>query len=409
MNTLYRLFVLSFLLSSSLFAQSQWTSLGNVTAVEKLPDGLELVAQSARIRITALTPNVVRLRYAQDGSFPADHSFAVLPDAFASVPSVQIREAADVISLETGALQVRIAKSPLRLSFLDTQGRVISEDSPLYPLAFNGSAFRVYKSMPLEEHYFGLGDKTGPLDRRELAYTDWNTDMFGFQESTDPIYKSIPFFVGMLKGATYGIFLDNTYRTTFDFGKEFRDAYSFGADGGELNYYFFYGPDPKPVVSDFSALVGRTELPPLFTLAFQQSRYSYYPESQVREIAAEFRKRKIPCDVLYLDIDYQEKNRPFTIDRQRFPHFEQMVTDLKQQGFKLVTITDLHIAAVPNAGYKPYDEGMAHDYFIHNPDGSVYVGPVWPGPSVFPDFTRSVVRDWYGTLYTDFVHMGVRG
>src|SRR5579883_1810474 len=265
------------------------------------------------------------------------------------------------------------------------------------------------KSMPVDEHYFGLGDKTGPLDRREIAYTDWNTDMFGFQVSTDPIYKSIPFFLGVRKGAAYGIFLDNTYRATFDFGKEFRDAYSFGADAGELNYYFFYGPDPKRVVSDFSALVGRTPLPPLFALAFQQSRYSYYPESQVREIAAQFRKRKIPCDVLYLDIDYQEKNRPFTIDRQRFPHFEQMVADLKRQGFKLVTITDLHIAAASGIGYKPYDEGMARDYFVHNPDGSVYVGSVWPGPSVFPDFTRSSVRDWFGTLYADFVHMGVRG
>jgi alpha-glucosidase len=286
---------------------------------------------------------------------------------------------------------------------------VISQDDPRYPVAFNGTAFRVYKSMPLEEHYFGLGDKTGTLDRREIAYEDWNTDMFGFQESTDPIYKSIPFFLGVLKGSAYGIFLDNTYRASFDFGKEFRDAYSFGSDAGDLNYYFFYGPEPKRVVSDFSALVGRTPLPPLFTLAFQQSRYSYYPESKVREIASEFRKRKIPCDVLYLDIDYQEKNRPFTVDRERFPHFEQMVQDLKQQGFKLVLITDLHIAALPNAGYKPYDEGIAHDYFVHNPDGFVFVGPVWPGPSVFPDFTRSAVRDWWGTLYTDFVKMGIRG
>jgi alpha-glucosidase len=129
----------------------------------------------------------------------------------------------------------------------------------------------------------------------------------------------------------------------------------------------------------------------------------------VREIASEFRNRRIPVDVLYLDIDYQEKNRPFTIDRERFPHFEQMVQDLKQQGIKLVAITDLHIADLPNAGYKPYDEGIAHDYFVHNPDGSVYVGPVWPGPAVFPDFTRSTVRDWWGTLYTDFVKMGIRG
>jgi len=397
------------LLSSCLIAQSQWHSPGDLTSFEKIPNGVELVAHSTRVRVTALAPDVLRLRYSPEGSFAPDHSFAVLPDAFPNPPAVEIKDASDALSLSTAELQVRIQKSPLRVSFLDSAGRVISEDAPSYPISFHGSGFRVYKSMPLDEHYFGLGDKTGTLDRRDLAYNDWNTDMFGFQESTDPIYKSIPFFLGVLKGASYGIFLDNTYRATFDFGKEFRDAYSFGADSGELNYYFFYGPDPKRVVSDFSALVGRTPLPPLFALGFQQCRYSYYPEARVREVAGEFRKRQIPVDVLYLDIDYQEKNRPFTIDRERFPHFEQMVQDLKQQGIKLVLINDLHIAALPNAGYKPYDEGIAHDYFVHNPDGSVYVGPVWPGPSVFADFTRSAVRDWWGTLYTDFVKMGVRG
>jgi len=127
----------------------------------------------------------------------------------------------------------------------------------------------------------------------------------------------------------------------------------------------------------------------------------------VREIANEFRQRRIPADVLYLDIDYQVDNRPFTVDPQRFPHFREMVRDLGRQGFKLVLIADLHIAKVP--GSKPYDEGLAHDYFVKNPDGSVYVGKVWPGDSVFPDFTRPEVRNWYGTLYEQFVADGVRG
>ncbi len=389
--------------------QAQWRPLGDVTAVQNQEKGVELSAGTARVRVTALAPNVVRVRYAPQGSFPADHSFAVVPNAFPEGAKVQVKDASDAVVVDTGSLQAKIFKSPLRVAFLDPSGKVISEDRPSYPPSFNGSAFRVYKTMPLEEHYFGLGDKMGPLDRRDLSFSLWNMDMFGYQESTDPIYKSIPFFIGMLKGSAYGIFLDNTYRSSFDFGKEFRDAYSFGSEDGELDYYFFYGPDPKKVVSDFTALVGREPLPPLFALGFQQCRYSYYPEARVREVAGEFRKRKIPADVIYLDIDYQEKYRPFTIDRERFPHFEGMIKDLKQEGFKVITIVDLHIAKVEGGGYKPYDEGMAHDYFVKNPDGSVYVGPVWPGPSVFPDFTRSGVRDWWGTLFTDFVKMGVRG
>jgi alpha-glucosidase len=402
-----RLSILVLLLSCASYGQSQWHALGDVTSVEKLSNGVELSASPSRVRVTALSPNVVRLRYSAQGSFPADQSFAVLPNAFPDVATIQIKESSDAVVLDTGAIQVKILKSPLRVAFLDASGQMISQDHPNYPVSFDGSAFRVWKSMPIDEHYFGLGDKTGPLDHRDLAFTMWNMDTFGYQESTDPIYKSIPFFLGVRNGAAYGMFLDNTYRSSFDFGKEFRDAYSFGAEAGELNYYFFYGPYPKRVVSDFTALVGRMPLPPLFALGYQQCRYSYYPEARVREVAGEFRKRNIPADVLYLDIDYQEKNRPFTIDRERFPHFEQMVKDLRQENFKLITITDLHIAKL--SGYKPYDEGIARDYFVKNPDGSVYVGPVWPGDSVFPDFTRSAVRAWWGTLYTGFVKMGVRG
>ena len=390
-----------------LLASDGWVELGNVSAVKESPQGLELNLGRAHVRITAVAPNIFRLRYTPQGDFSDDHSFAVLPNAFPPMPAIRIHQSSDVVTINTDALGVRIEKSPLRVMFLDLQGNVISEDQSGYPVSFNGSAFRVWKSMPEDEHYFGLGDKTGPLDHRNLAFTMWNTDAFGWQESTDPLYKSIPFFLATRKGAAYGIFLDNTYRSSFDFGKASRDFYSFGSDGGELDYYFFYGPDPKHVIEDFTQLVGHTPLPPLFALGYQQCRYSYYPESRVREVATEFRKRKIPADVLYLDIDYQDNNRPFTIDRERFPTFEGMIKDLRAEGFNVIAITDLHIAKLP--GSKPYDEGIKNDYFVKNPDGSVYVGKVWPGDSVFPDFTRAAVRQWWGTLYTDFVGMGIRG
>jgi alpha-glucosidase len=129
----------------------------------------------------------------------------------------------------------------------------------------------------------------------------------------------------------------------------------------------------------------------------------------VYEIAKKFRDKKIPADVIYLDIDYQKDNRPFTVDQERFPHFEKMIGDLGKQGFKVIAITDLHIAKASEPGYKPYDEGTAGNHFVHKPDGSVYVGFVWPGNSVFPDFTWAPARAWWGTLYQDFVRMGVAG
>src|SRR5262252_6940619 len=250
------------LLASFHAAQAQWRPLGDVTAIEKLDNGVDISSGTAHVRVTALTPNVVRVRYAPQGTFPAEHSFAVLPNAFPERAKAEVQDTADTVIVNTGSLQARIFKSETRIAFLDPSGRVISEDRPHYPASFDGTAFRVYKAMPLEEHYFGLGDKMGPLDRRDLSFSLWNMDMFGYQESTDPIYKSIPFFIGMLNGSAYGIFLDNTYRSSFDFGKEFGNAYSFGSEDGELDYYFFYGPDPKKVVSDFTALVGREPLPP---------------------------------------------------------------------------------------------------------------------------------------------------
>jgi alpha-glucosidase len=401
-----RLVLVLTMLSATMFGQSGWQSMGNVNSVKETQNGVELEASQGSVRVLFISENIVRLTYAAGTNGAPVNPFSVLPQP--SLPSSpQIRQVNDSVTVSTSALTVRIERTPLRVSFLDPSGKVISEDQPGYPVAFNGSAFRVWKTMPADEHYFGLGDKSGPLDHRNQAYTMWNTDAWGWQESTDPLYKDIPFFIGVRKGAAYGIFLDNTFRSNFDFGKQARDFYSFGADGGPLDYYFIYGPAPKNVVQTFTSLVGRSSLPPLFALGFQQSRYSYEPESQVREIAGEFRKRRIPLDVLYLDIDYQQDNHPFSINRQKFPNFEGMVKDLKDEGIKLVLITDLHVAKAP--GTKPYDEGMKLGAFVKNSDGSVYVGKVWPGDSVFPDFTRADAREFWGALYSEFTRMGVRG
>jgi len=300
-----------------------------------------------------------------------------------------------------------VNKSSLAVTIYDTAGRTLLMDRSDLPFVYTPEGFQTWKHMPEDEHYYGLGDKAVSEDRRGHGFSMWNTDAVMWEESTDPLYKSIPFFMGVRGGKAFGIFFDNTYRTNFQFGKSLADYYSFGAPGGELNYYFINGPQPKRVIGTYVALTGHTPLPPLFTLGYQQCRWSYPTEARVREVTSEFRKRNIPADVIYLDIDYQEKWRPFTVDHKAFPSFEQMIKDLGQQGWKTVLITDLHIAAV--SGYKPFDEGEKNGYFVKNPDGTTYIGPVWPGPSAFPDFTRAEVRKWWGTLYADFVNMGVRG
>lgn len=387
----------------------QHVALDRVTAVQALPNGVQIRSGAAVMQVTALRDDLLRVRVGANGVLPEDASWAVLEKSRTASVSVQAESGEKSVGFRTAKLHVSIQRRPLAMTVTDSSGHTIVEDIPEHPVEFHGTEFRVYKSSPEEEHYFGLGDKPGPLDRRNEAFTNWNTDAYGWQESTDPIYKSIPFVMTFCKGVAGGIFLDNTWRSSFDFNKELRDAYSFGSAAGPLDYYILYGPTPKEVVREWAWMTGATPLPPLWTLGYQQSRYSYYPESEVRRIASRLRSEHIPADAIYLDIDYQLKNRPFTVDPEKFPHFDQMIQDFKAMHLHTILITDLHLAKLPGQEYKPYDEGIAGDHFVKNPDGTVYTGEVWPGPAVFPDFTRKVSRDWWGTLYEDFSKRGVAG
>jgi len=384
-----------------------WQHIGKVQRVERLKDGVELSAGASKVRVTVFREGIFRVRVAPGGTFPKDSSWALIESP--APPPFKIEENQKEIRIISGNVVAAIERSPLLVHFSDAAGTVLLADEPTLPMGWNGKRVHVWKQMPAEENYFGLGDKAGPMNRRNRSFTNWNTDEFGWQESTDPLYKTIPFFIGLRKGIAYGIFFDNTYRSVFDFGKESPDFFSFGAEGGELNYYFIAGPQPKTIVEQYTAMTGRSPLPPLWTLGYQQSRYSYYPESRAREIVKTLRDKKIPADAIYFDIDYQQGNAPFTINREYFPTFEKMIADFRAQGMHTILITDLHIKKDPNHGYAPYDSGMKNDVFVKNPDGSVYVGTVWPGDSVFPDFTLTRVRDWWGGLYKDFVGMGAAG
>ncbi len=394
------------------FVPGQTTSqpaltLDAVTSFQPLRDGIELRSGSATLRITALRADILRIRIAP-GALPEDASWAVLPDARTKSVEVQSFQGASSVGFRTAVLDVGVERNPIRLVIRDLSGNIISADAVGRPTRFALGGFTISKQMPPGEHYFGLGDKTGSFDRRNQAFTLWNTDV-GPQESVDPLYKAIPFFIAINGAQSYGLFLDNTWRTWFDFGKQARDALMFGAEGGPLDYYFIYGPTPKHVVESYAELTGKPPLPPLWAFGFQQSRYSYTPESQVRDIARHLRADKIPSDALYLDIDYQDRNRPFTVNPQTFPNFPGLVSDLRKDHFHLVNITDLHIAHAANQNYSPYDTGHGGDHFVKNPDGSEFVGVVWPGPAVFPDFTRAQTREWWGSLYHQFVEDGVAG
>jgi alpha-glucosidase len=402
--SLLKALVVAALCAPCAHAQTPACGLGPVQQIDRLPNGIRIRTAHGIEEVTALRPDVLRVRISPTSQLPEDASWAVVSEAHHSTAPVSIDDSASVIALHTTAVTAELSRSDLILSIHDASGRTLLHDAQ--PICFSGPAFRVTEAMPSDEHYFALGDKTGSFDRRGQAFELWNTDAYRFQESTDPIYKSVPFFITFRHGSAAGVFLDNTFRSSFDFGKIAPDVYTFGAVSGPVDYYVFAGPTPRDVVEQYTWLTGRPPLPPMWMLGYQQSRYTYTPEQRLMDVATRLRADHIPADVVYLDIGFQEKNRPFTVDPVAFPDFPAMVARLRAMNFKLVVITDLHIA---KTGYPPYDTGIAGDEFVHNPDGSVFTGIVWPGPAVFPDFTRSDTRDWWGTLYTQFVHDGVAG
>ena len=397
---------------------AQWSSLGAMPRPSA--DGQTLTWRNDQgiVSITPVTPEVIRIRFAPERTFGRDHSYAVLNRPLASPGSTfDVRSERSVI--RTGALMVTVQHRPFRIAIADARGRDLDADDPEKGMAYSGRTLRVWKRLRDDEQVYGLGEKAGRLNKRGRQLggynlTMWNSDTYAYEMDTDPIYASVPFYLVLREGVAHGVFLDNTFRSNFDIGHQSQGLLSFGADGGELDYYFIYGPTPKQVIARYTDLTGRMPLPPLWSLGYHQCRYSYYPDRVVRFIAENFRVRHIPADTIWLDIHYQEGYAPFTWDRERFPDPAGLVKDLGADGFRVVTIVDPHIKK--QQGVAPYDSGLAGGHFVTRPDGSVYEAPVWPAraevnpaDSVFPDFSRAGTREWWGGLFRDLVGLGIAG
>ena len=270
--------------------------------------------------------------------------------------------------------------------------------------------YEVVKSLADDEEFYGLGDKTGYLNKRHYAYDNWNTDNPDPQvESFTRLYKSIPILLGLKNGHPYGIFFDNTYRNHIDLGKESNNYYYYSADNGNLDYYVIGGASLKAVVTNYTYLTGRVPMPQKWTLGYQQSRWGYsVSQKQVEKIAENLRKYDLPCDVLHLDIDYMKGYRVFTWRKDTYEAPEEFIKKMRKLGFRIITIIDPGVKK-DDADYKIYQEGIEKGYFVKAADGTVYVNEVWPGDAVFPDFGRQKVRQWWAKNCKYLVDLGVSG
>ena len=333
----------------------------------------------------------------------------------------------NVININTKKLNIKVYDD-FKVDIYNSNGEVLCRDyrGTREPFRRRGSDFslaleeghkldgheeyKVYVSKVMEKDmfFYGLGERTGSLNKKGYHYRNWNTDDPNpHGETYAQLYKSIPFLITIKGEEASGIFFDNHFESHFDMGKENSNYYYFGAVDGNLDYYFMYGPSVKEVVSEYTQLTGRTPLPQLWTLGYQQCRWSYAPKERLMEVAKAFREKDIPCDTLYLDIDYMDGYRVFTWDNNKFDNPKEILNELKNMGFKVVTIIDPGVKV--DKGYKIYDEGLKEGYFATDKDGIVYKNKVWPGDSVYPDFMSSNTRKWWAGNQKIMMDYGVSG
>lgn len=366
------------------------------------------------LQLTVERDSVLRFRFSTTGKFEKDFSYAITKYASKGYNQLDIEEEDDKYIITTAKLICHINKEDARSAIYDAKDNfLICEDELGFHFEesyeLGGDVVKMSKISQDSEFFYGLGDKPGDVNLKGKRYQNWVTDSYAFGRDTDPIYKAIPFYIGLHHSKAYGIFFDNTFRSHFDFCNERRNITSFWAEGGEMNYYFIYGPEIQQVVSNYTDLTGRPhQMPPLWALGYHQCKWSYYPEAKVKEVADTMRELKIPCDAIYLDIDYMDGFRCFTWNKEYFSDPKRMVKELADDGYKTIAIIDPGIKI--DKDYSVFKEALEKDYFCRRADGPYMKGKVWPGECYFPDFTKPEVRDWWSELFKELIEdIGIKG
>lgn len=360
----------------------------------------------SKVSIKICSPSVLKIWFSPDGQFKRNNpSFAVVREELEAVAPVQVNDEPQAYEIFTSRLRIRVNKAPFRLQVFNKYQKLLLSDYNDKGLFKDSTTVSAYKQLRPDEQIFGLGEKTGPLNRRGRVYSMWNSDKPCYGPTEDPLYKSIPFFFSSYR---YGIFFDNTYKSTFNFGAASPDYYSFEANGGELVYYFIQGSDYKQIIEQYTQLTGQPIMPPSWAFGFSQCRGLYTNEKLAREIAATFRKRKIPCDIIYQDIGWTDGLQNFDWRKDRYSNPRGMVKYLDSLGFKMIVSQD---PVISQQTVKQWKEADSLKYFTTDiRTGKSYDMPwPWGGNCGVVDFTKPEVADWWGNYQQKPINDGVRG
>lgn len=378
-------------------------SLGNYKKHSRSGQSVIIETTNGRVKIDVYSAEIIKFHISKQTVFD-EFSYSVIAKP-QNVPYT-INENNTDLSIVTDSLIVKFSRNPVRFSVYNKTGVLISADD-VYGTTWVGEEVTTFKKLQDGEKFVGLGEKTGNLNRRGEGYTNWNSDTPGYTVNQDPIYSSFPFYIGIHHNVCYGIFFDNSHKSYFNFGASNDRFSSFGADAGEMVYYYIGGSTVSQILTNYSKITGTMPMPPLWALGFQQSRWSYFPDIEVINIAQTFREKKIPLDVMYLDIHYMDAYKVFTWHPERFSNPNQLTGKLKDMGVRTAVIIDPGIKV--EKGYKAYEDGLKNDMFLKYPDGTPYAASVWPGLCNFPDFTKPAAREWWGKSFSVLTNAGVEG
>jgi alpha-glucosidase len=384
-------------------------NLGSITDYQRTAHGFAGHTATAQFSVDVYSAHIVRVRVSRSGS-PNHTGYALASNELPEFHEFSVQELPDRLVIKTAALIAEVTRAPdLRVTFRDLQGRVVNEDLPGngMGITFLGNKLSVYKTLQPGERFMGMGEQLGDLDRRGTVLTLRNTDNYRYDDPRVPMYVSIPFFTGLHQGQIYGLFFNNSYRSVFNFGASNKRFASYSFDGGELDEFFMVDRSVGKILEHYTSLTGRMPLPPKWSLGYQQSRCSYYPEAQVMSIARTFRDKRLPIDGIVLDADYLVKYESFRINRERFPDMAKMAAKLAAMNIELTA--SVNPAITIDDEYPAYHSGLKQDVFLRYTDGELYQADMAPNTAHFPDFSNAVTRQWWSDNMALYQQLGING
>ena len=368
---------------------------GKLQAAHPIPQGARFEFERAKLEALFLDQDVLRITW-DNGPLPVP--YAIAPEEWPGAQT-HLREMPHGWVLASDQFRLEVSGEGA-LRFFDVAGEMIRED---LPPAFQGQAHSLRTHLPTQAHLYGLGERAAGLNLRPGRYRLWNRDPGGsYAPGADPLYICIPAYICLHPAGSYLIFFENSFEGEAIFEVQAEIHFS----GGALRYYLIPG-SPAHAISRYARLTGKPPLPPRWALGFHQSRWSYADETQVQEILCRSDELGLPLSAIHLDIDYMDAFRVFTVNRRRFPNLRVLAEEAASHGVRLVTILDPGVKV--DRGYRLYREGLQRDAFCRLPDGRPARAVVWPGWSLFPDFSAPQVRAWWASQYRGLLRQGIAG